>query len=351
MARISRSTESSNSSSTFRWIVLSVLLVAAIIAFQQRIELQSAYEGLATSGIRMNQEVLTSSISAAAIAPPKKVYDFEAIGLTTGTDKVRGPLHLANCLKDPSKCRTPQAATPKCRTGIDHYYHTMYNARVGPLLAGDSVEPFQMLEIGFQYGRGRDLYQKFMPMAEIHSLEIGCLPNHELSNDNAKKHPDYQTLIDTNRLHCGDATDYDTLVDVWGKMRASPNAPPLKLVVDDGAHISDHMVKAVFFWFPRMAPGGLLVMEDIEPRPQADTAEFRLHFMPQVFKDIHYCGNPNVYEQLCFPTLHKYLQSVHCEMHICIFERNDVPAEELSKEDSLPPPHVFNAKKCLFGES
>ncbi|GKY92592.1 hypothetical protein MPSEU_000229300 [Mayamaea pseudoterrestris] len=281
-------------------------------------------------------------------------FDFEAIGLTTGTDKVRGPGSFYACMKNITQCQQPAMAEPKCRTGIDHYYHTMYNARLGPLLSGNNVEPFQMLEIGFQRGHGHDAFKQFMPKAEVHSLEISCLPPGPREEGKwpfenlCTEHENYQQLIDSNRLHCGDATDYDTLVRVWRDMRQSPNAPPLKLVIDDGSHISEHMAKSVFFWFPRLEPGGLLVMEDIEPIALSNAVDFRKHFLPQVFKDVHYCGDPASPDQLCFPTIHKFMQSVHCEMHICIFERNNVPAEELSKEDSLPPPHTFDAMPCLF---
>jgi hypothetical protein len=231
----------------------------------------------------------------------------------------------------------------------------MYNARLAHL-SGDSVEPFQFLEVGFYNGKGYDAYRQYMPRAEAHSLEISCIeagPRVEGKwpfGNFAAKHADYQSLVDSNRLHCGDATDYDVLMKTWNAMkegRADP--PPLKLVIDDAAHISSHMVTTVFFWFPKLAPGGLLVVEDIQPTDEADTADFRNHFLPQLLRDVHYCGDPAMPDQLCFPTLHRFLQSVHCEMHICTLERNDHPAEELSREESLPPANVFRAQECLFG--
>ncbi|GKZ00293.1 hypothetical protein MPSEU_000982200 [Mayamaea pseudoterrestris] len=329
-------------------IVLVILLTVAVTTIQQRSLL--LLDGVPLAA-RKNQD---SSSNTFVASSSRRLYDFEAIGLSTGTDKVEGPYTLPHCLKNLEDCPQPQLAEPKCRTGASHFYHTMYNARLGPLFAGDNAEPFQMLEIGFFNGRGFDAFRKFMPRAEAHSLEISCLPGGPQSEGKwpygnfAAEHAEYQQLIDSNRLHCGDANDYDTLVRVWSDMR-SPSAPPLKLVIDDGAHISEHMAKTVFFWFPRLAPGGLLVVEDIQPIAEADAVAFRNHFLPQVFKDVHYCGDPAIPDQICFPTLHKFMQSVHCEMHICIFERNDVPAEELSKEESLPPAHVFNAPPCLFG--
>ena len=107
-----------------------------------------------------------------------------------------------------------------------------------------------------------------------------------------------------------------------------------------------HMATTLFFWFPRIAPGGILVVEDIQPIQEANA--FRTHVLPQVMKDIHYCGDPKFSDKACFPTIWPLLQSVHCEMHICVFERNQQPAVEYNKEQSMPPPHTFKANECLF---
>ena len=126
-----------------------------------------------------------------------------------------------------------------------------------------------------------------------------------------------------------------------------PDSPPLKVVVDDAAHISEHMVMTVFFWFPKIEPGGILVVEDIQPIHEAN--RFRTIFFPHIMKDMHYCGGEEFKDKACFPTLWPLLHSVHCEMHICVFERNEQPSVEYDKDRSIPPPHALNAKECLLG--
>jgi hypothetical protein len=87
-----------------------------------------------------------------------------------------------------------------------------------------------------------------------------------------------------------------------------PDAPPLKIVVDDGAHLAPHMAQTVFFWFPKIEPRGILIVEDIQPISEAN--EFRTQFLPQIMKDLHYCGDPKqLSDDLCFPTLFPLLAS------------------------------------------
>lgn len=125
-----------------------------------------------------------------------------------------------------------------------------------------------------------------------------------------------------------------------------PDAPPLKVVIDDAAHIADHMAKSLLFWFPKIEPGGILVVEDVQPINEANP--FRIHVVSQVLKDLHYCGDPKWTDTACFPTIWPLLQSVHCELHICVFERNFMPAVTYGREESLPTPNTLNGAECLL---
>jgi len=50
-----------------------------------------------------------------------------------------------------------------------------------------------------------------------------------------------------------------------------------------------------------------------------------------VYISILVCGDPaQPPDAPCFPTLQPLLGSIHCELHVCVFERNDQPAVELS---------------------
>mmetsp|Transcript_12045 Transcript_12045/g.17548 ORF Transcript_12045/g.17548 Transcript_12045/m.17548 type:complete len:345 (-) Transcript_12045:158-1192(-) len=282
--------------------------------------------------------------------------NFKEIAEKTGTDKVAAYKRLPGCLKDRETCTRKECEREKCRPW-GHFYDTIYD-RWLKKYSSDDAEEIQFLEIGYYNGFGFDAYSAFLPRAEKHSMEISCLPPGPRSEGKwpenwgnfAMKNPRYESLREARRLHCGDASEYDFLQKIWTEEMKRPDSPPLKVVVDDGAHVSTQMAASLFFWLPRIEPGGILVMEDIQPI--SDSNQFRTHILPQVVKDLHWCGNElkEIKDTRCFPTIQPLLMSVHCEMHICVFERNDVPALEPSKEDSVTPPDAFtNAQKCLFG--
>lgn len=283
------------------------------------------------------------------VHPKEGERDFYRIGKKFGTDKVTAPGMLPACLKSGKSCTRPGCVRPECRPW-GHHYDTLYQQRLGPY-SRDDTEPFQFLEVGFYNGQGYDTYREFLPRGECHSIEIACLEPGPLKEGKwpwgnfAEKNPRYQQYLDENRLHCGDANDVEYLHSVWNGQMKRPDAPPLKIVIDDGAHVAAHMAQSVFFWFPRIAPRGLMIVEDIQPITEANA--FRTQFLPQIMKDLHFCGDPaQKDDQLCFPSLFPLLASVHCEMHICIFERNDQPATEPSAAASTLPRNALDLKQC-----
>ena len=167
---------------------------------------------------------------------------------------------------------------------------------MGPYSRSD-IEPFQFLEIGFYKGAGYDLYKQFLPNGECHSIEISCIEAGPRSENKwpfgnfAEKNSRYKQYLDEDRLHCGDASDVKYLDHVWKASMKRPDAPPLKIVVDDGSHLSKHMAQSVFFWFPKIEPRGMLIVEDIQPISDANA--FRTQFLPQIMKgEIKYIHSP-----------------------------------------------------------
>jgi hypothetical protein len=311
---------------------------------------------------------------------PRPLPSFLEIATRTGTDKVRGPHALQVCRDDPTDtgtCRYRSAINPSCRPGAQHFYHTIYDKYFQQYISPQNTkEPFQFVEIGYFNGRGFDAYTDYIvPNApsrtELHSIEISCLEKGPRSEGKwpwgnfAAINKNYPALLASNRLHCADASDYDVLQDIYlNKMnhkhdveyssgKSSPAAPPpIKIVIDDASHLSDHMAKSLFYWFPRIAPGGILVIEDIQPSTQ--TNSFRVHVLSQLMRDLHYCGlddHLGYPDNVCFPTIQPLLQGIHCEMHICVLIRNDHPTTGhlLTKEQSLPPAHALeNSQQCLY---
>jgi hypothetical protein len=281
-----------------------------------------------------------------------KERDFYSIGVKTHTDKVAAVAVLPICSQNATiqpDCPRGTCQRITCRTW-GHFYHTLYQSRMGKY-SKMSVKPFQFLEIGFFNGAGADTYRQFFPRAEVHSLEIACLPEGPMAEGKwpwgnfAAKHKDYETLRKTDRLHCGDANNVTFLDKVWNTHMKRPDAPPLTIVVDDGSHLAAHMAQSVFYWFPKIQPGGLMVVEDIQPIDEANW--FRTRFLPKIMSDLHFCGDPQQQnDTIFFPTIQPRLASIHCEMHICVFERNEEPAVDLSLEESTIPRDVW--KDDLF---
>ena len=52
-------------------------------------------------------------------------------------------------------------------------------------------------------------------------------------------------------------SDYDFLHKTWMTYMKRTDAPPLKVVVEDASHLTDHMATSLFFWLPRIEPGGI----------------------------------------------------------------------------------------------
>jgi len=307
-------------------------------------------------GNERETQVLPNDNNIAVVGLSSTEKDFREIAAKTDTDKVAGYKNLPKCLKDPESCTRKECDREACRPW-GHFYDTIYN-RWLKKYSSDDAEEIQFLEVGFYNGKGFDAYSQFLPRAEKHTMEISCLEPGPRSEGKwpkewgnfAIKNPRYESLLKAKRLHCGDASDYNFLIDTWKSEMKREDAPPLKVVVDDGSHESDQMAISLFFWLPRIEPGGILVMEDIQPIRSSN--EFRTRILPQVVKDIHWCGNnlKEIKDEQCFPGISGLLAGVHCEMHICIFERNNEPSFEPDKENSLPPSNAFsNAEKCLFG--
>jgi len=290
----------------------------------------------------------------ASASPAKPPRNFLEVAQTTNTDKIAGYEYLPDCLANNKTCTRPDAERETCRPW-GHFYDTIYTPWLGKYSTEDAA-PIQFVEIGFFNGAGFEAYSKYLPNAELHSMEIACLaegPRNEGEwpwENEAKNHPWYERLLQTRRLHCGDASDYNFLKDKWMTEMKRKDAPPLMVVVDDGSHLHDHMATSLFFWFPRIEPGGILIVEDIQPISEAN--KFRTHIVPQVMKDLHWCGGPKSSEPdtRCFPTIQPLLQGVHCEMHICVFVRNNEPSSEPDQVSSMTPQAAFrDAQKCLFG--
>lgn len=278
--------------------------------------------------------------------------DFKAIGKRSQTHKVEGNFLLPSCLEKNLACAQKEAGNEICRV-MGSFYDSIYNRWLKDY-STDEADPFQFVEIGYFNGRGFDAFTEFLPNAELHAIEICCIEEGPRSEGKwpwgnfAKENKNYEDLLRNERMHCGDASDYNFLHETWSSKLRRTDAPPLKVVVDDGSYLSEHMAASLFFWIPRIEPGGMLIIEGIKPLPASNM--FRTRIIPQVMKDIHWCGLPTDSPR-CFPTLQPFIAGVDCESHICVFHRNNVTSIDPDKASSTVPLNAYaNAAKCLFGE-
>ncbi|KAL7580511.1 hypothetical protein ACA910_003639 [Epithemia clementina (nom. ined.)] len=295
---------------------------------------------------------------------------FLEAAILTKTDKVQGTKNLPKCLENESNCARAGAVNVGCRV-MGHFYDSLYQKWLGPM----QDEAFQFLEIGFYHGGGFAAFQQFLPWADHQTMEISCLPSGPRDEGKwpwgnfAADSKQYRTLLANGQLHCNDASQFEHLEYVYRQMRTPVTHPngtttprlPLKVVVEDASHLSHHMAITILYWFPRIDPGGLLFVEDIESWTPAN--KFRQQFLPRLLSDLHYCGleqsvvredepytnsskksswrqqqrlNSQQWD-FCFPTITPFLKSISCELHICVLERNDHPIREFDKPHTMPP--------------
>lgn len=109
----------------------------------------------------------------------------------------------------------------------------------------------KLLEIGVggyadpkQGGESLRMWKKYFPFGKIYSLDIFDKSYHE------------ERRI---RIFKGSQIDYNFLDQVLEEIGS-----PLDLIVDDGSHINDHVIKSFEFLFPKLKDGGIYVVEDVQ---------------------------------------------------------------------------------------
>lgn len=107
-------------------------------------------------------------------------------------------------------------------------------------------QPITMLEIGVLNGGSLELWAKYFSNAR---LILGCDTNPDCAN----------LRFDDPRIHLaiGDATQ-EAVAERLARL-----SPTFDLVIDDGSHQSRDIIRSFAHIFPRLAEGGLYVIEDL----------------------------------------------------------------------------------------
>ena len=121
-------------------------------------------------------------------------------------------------------------------------YVTAYDRELAPLLARRT--PLRLLEIGVQSGGSIELWVDLLPE---HSTVLG------IDIDPACAELAFSGDV---RVEIGDATDREFLDRILGGQE-------FDVIIDDGSHRSADIIAAFELLFPRLAAGGLYIIEDL----------------------------------------------------------------------------------------
>lgn len=122
------------------------------------------------------------------------------------------------------------------------HYPFVYDKILKPLL--DADKPVRLLEIGVQNGGSLEIWKKYLPTgSEIHGVDINedCL----------------QLKFPENvYFHLGSAADQEFMNRTFAQGF-------FDIILDDGSHICSDIISTFLNLFPRLAPGGVYLAEDL----------------------------------------------------------------------------------------
>ncbi len=131
--------------------------------------------------------------------------------------------------------------------GTSHDYIGVYES----LLAPYRETAKRVVEIGVFDGHSLRMFAEYFTNAEVHGIDCDEQPHGGKA--------DLRPMISDGKhnIHIFDATDGQ---EVQRKFKDSL----FDIVIDDAAHNIEQQVKLIEIWLPRLAPGGLHVVEDIQ---------------------------------------------------------------------------------------
>lgn len=131
-------------------------------------------------------------------------------------------------------------------TGKSSDKWSLYLAEYDRLFNDYRGKPVRLLEIGIQNGGSLEIWSKYFREA---SALIGC----DINPDCAFLQYDDPRI----RVIVGDANAEVTRNEVVER------CPTFDIIIDDGSHLSGDIVKSFAYYFPRLAEGGLFIVEDL----------------------------------------------------------------------------------------
>ena len=165
----------------------------------------------------------------------------------------------------------PPLITLAAHHGTDKLEHGYIDA-YARWFAGRRHEPLNLLEIGVggydvpeDGGNSLRMWRDYFPRAVIHAIDIA----------DKRQHAEGRV-----KIFQGSQADPAFLVDVARRIGK------LDIVIDDGSHVSDHVIASFTTLFPLLAEGGIYVIEDLhtsywpqyggDPSPEAQATSMAM---------------------------------------------------------------------------
>lgn len=127
-----------------------------------------------------------------------------------------------------------------------HFYTPHYNSHFKKL----RFKSINLLEIGvggyespFEGGNSLRMWKKFFPFGKIYAIDI------------YNKSPQEERRI---KIFEGSQVDELFLASICNQIGE------FDLIIDDGSHINEHVIKSFEFLFPKLKKGGIYVIEDTQ---------------------------------------------------------------------------------------
>ncbi|MEI7436711.1 MAG: class I SAM-dependent methyltransferase [bacterium] len=196
--------------------------------------------------------------------------------------------------------------------GSGHGYMKIYRRFLRPY----KFRPVRLLEIGVG-GRGPTnggaslrMWKNYFPFGKIYALD--------LFDKSQLEEPGI-------RIFQGDQSDPDAL------RRVTDESGDLDIIIDDGSHRNDHVVKTFELLFPRLKTGGLYFVEDAQTSywpsyggssKDLQKAQTLMNFFKHKADSIHYPelilegpSEPDIYD--------KHITGLHFSRSLIVIEKGD----------------------------
>jgi cephalosporin hydroxylase len=139
-----------------------------------------------------------------------------------------------------------ESVRTRCDKNSVHSYIPIYEQ----LLAPYRDKPVNVLEIGLFWGGSLRMWHEYFNRGNVHGIDL-C--------DQPLGLADLRPMIaeDKYNIHLMDACDQALIKEHFGDMK-------FDVVIEDASHSVEQQLSLFRAWRPRMNPGGLYVIEDIE---------------------------------------------------------------------------------------